>query len=213
MSNVVVVMHMSIDGVVERHNWTGPFHDEQEARFQHGRLRESRALLLGRVAFEELARAWRAGDRTDPYTALLDRIPKYVVSRTLEQAEWNSIPVDGDIVERVAQLRAEPGRDLLVLGGLDLVNHLVGHELVDEIQVIVHPLLLGAGRRVFAEVPASRWQLTGTQVFRSGVVALEFRPQRSAESAQYPGELGGVHHGESLGGAGERHVQVVQPAR
>ncbi|WP_220139999.1 dihydrofolate reductase family protein [Nocardia huaxiensis] len=169
--------HMSIDGVVAGQNWTGPFRDAQHARFQHGRLRDSRALLLGRASFEELARAWRSADRTDPLTACMDRIPKYVVTRTLERPHWNSIVLDGDVPEQVAKLRAEPGRDLLVHAGDRLVDELLAHDLVDEMQILIHPITLGAGRR-HTGMPQGRWQLSATQIFASGTVALEYRPVR-----------------------------------
>ncbi|WP_067709992.1 dihydrofolate reductase family protein [Nocardia yamanashiensis] len=177
MSKVVVVMYMSMDGVVENPAWTGPFWNDEHAKYQHGQLVESRALLLGRRTYEEFAATWPHRDESDAFTARMNRIPKYVVSRTLEAPAWNSIVVDDAFADRIAELKAEPGRDLLVYGSVDLVGYLIEQALVDELKLFIHPVVLGSGRRLFDDgaVP-SAWTLAGTQSFSSGAAVLDFRP-------------------------------------
>lgn len=181
MSKVVVVMYMSMDGVVEGPAWTGPFWNDEHAKYQHGQLLASRALLLGRVTYQEMAAAWPTRDESDGFTARMNSIPKYVASTTLERAEWNSVLIEGDTLEQVAKLKSEPGQDLLVYGSITLVDHLIAQDLVDELKLFVHPVVVGAGRRLFSHGSAGKtWTLAGTAAFSSGAVVLDYRPANAA---------------------------------
>ncbi|MFE0646970.1 dihydrofolate reductase family protein [Streptomyces sp. NPDC059534] len=181
MSKVVVVMYMSLDGVVERPSWTGPFWNDEHAKYQYGQLLSSRALLMGRVTYEEMAKAWPSRDETDGFTARMNSIPKYVATTTLDTAEWNAVLLQGDLTEQVARLKAEPGEDLLVYGSATLVDHLVAHDLVDELKLFVHPVVVGAGRRLFSDGAVGRtWTLAGTAAFSSGAIVLDYRPTKAA---------------------------------
>lgn len=181
MSKVVVVMYVSLDGVVEKPAWTGPFWNDEHAKYQHGQLLASRALLMGRVTYEEMASSWPARDESDPFTARMNSIPKYVATTTLDKAEWNAVLIEDDVVEQVAKLKSEPGHDLLVYGSVTLVDHLIAHDLVDELKLFLHPVVVGAGRRLFSDGAVGRtWTLAGTAALSSGAIVLDYRPVRSS---------------------------------
>ncbi|MBF6337622.1 dihydrofolate reductase family protein [Nocardia abscessus] len=177
MSKVVVLLNMSVDGLAGDQSWTRGFTDDGYVKFRHGQLMESRALLLGRITYEQLCRGSLARNESDTFTARVRRLPKYVASRTLRQVGDNSVLLDGDITAQIGKLRSEPGQDLLVYGSITLVEHLTTHNLVDELKLVIHPIVLGAGRRLFPTgTPTSAWRLAGTHTFDSGTVVLDYRP-------------------------------------
>lgn len=180
MSEVVVLMHVLLDGVVANPSWARPFRYDEHEKYQLGQIAASRALLLGRVTFQEMAAAWPLRDAAEEYTRLVDAAPKYVVSTTLDHVPWNGVLIPGEVAEHVAKLRREPGQDLLVLGGAELVGQLVRLGLVDVLKLCVHSETAGTGRHLFPQGgPPSTWTLTGTSMFPSGAVALEYRaPKR-----------------------------------
>lgn len=174
MSKIVAVVRTSIDGVVEEFT---PYWDEEEDKFQRGQLFASRALLLGRRTFDAMSQAWRTITHEDDLAARMNAIPKYVASTTLRETGWSSVVIKGDVAERVAELKREPGRDLLVYGSATLVNHLIQHGLLDELKLLLCPVVAGAGRHLFPNgVPVTTWTLAGTTVFSSGSVVLDYRP-------------------------------------
>src|SRR6266536_2753745 len=155
MRKVIVAMYVSVDGVVEdpggaegfRHGgWTVPYWNDELAEFQSRLLFASDALLLGRVTYEAFAAAWpdmthEAGEFADRMNSL----PKFVATRTLDQLEWNATPLKGDIVEEVAELKQQPGQNLLIYGSGQLVDTLTRDGLIDEYSFMVHPVVLGTG--------------------------------------------------------------------
>ncbi|MCF2530364.1 dihydrofolate reductase family protein [Yinghuangia soli] len=176
MSKVVVMLHVSADGVVGAPAWPRPSADDEHAQFQLGLLFASRALLLGRVTYQEMAAAWPQRDPHDAFTDRVARIPKFVVSGVLEEASWNAVLIRDDVTERVAKLKREPGLDLLVYGSLTLVDHLFAHGLVDVLRLCVHPHTAGPGRRMLASVTRPQtWTVAGAAAFGSGAVVLDYR--------------------------------------
>ena len=160
MGNVVVSQFISLDGVVEdpggaeefdRGGWAFEFDRGPEGdKFKLDEVMASEALLLGRVTYEAFAKAWpsRSGD----FAGKFNGMPKYVVSTTLKDPEWNnSTVIDGDIAEAVAELKRDVARDILVNGSVQLVRALTEHGLVDEYRLMVFPTILGAGKRLFGE--------------------------------------------------------------
>ncbi|MCF2530349.1 dihydrofolate reductase family protein [Yinghuangia soli] len=181
MSKIVAVMYTAMDGVVEDPMWTGPFWNDEHAKYQNGQLRASRALLLGRATYEDFAASWAPRDESDEFTARMNRIPKYVASTTLQSTTWNASVLDGDAVEQIAKLKTEPGGDLLVYGSVSLVDTLIEYDLLDELKLFLHPVTVGTGKRLFAEGRAKRtWTLAGTQTFSSGAIVLDYRPANTA---------------------------------
>jgi dihydrofolate reductase len=160
MSKVVVSEFISLDGVVEdpggaeefdRGGWAFKFDRGPEGdKFKLDEVMASEALLLGRVTYEGFAEAWpsRSGDFADKFNAM----PKYVVSTTLKDPEWNnSTVIDSDVAEAVAELKRDVDGDILVNGTVQLVQTLIEHDLVDEYRLMVFPTILGAGKRHFGE--------------------------------------------------------------
>jgi dihydrofolate reductase len=160
MSRIVVSQFVSVDGVVEdpggsegwdRGGWAFQFERGPEGdKFKLDEVMDADALLLGRVTYEGFAEAWpsREGEFADKFNDM----PKYVVSTTLEDPEWNnSTVIKGDIAEEVAKLKDQPGGDILVNGSVQLIQTLTEHGLVDEYRLMVFPLVLGAGKRLFTE--------------------------------------------------------------
>src|SRR5215208_6038002 len=160
MGKVVVSQFISLDGVVEdpggaeefgRGGWAFKFDRGPEGdKFKLDEVMASEVLLLGRATYEGFAKAWpsRSGDFADKFNGM----PKYVVSTTLKDPEWNnSTVIDGDVAEAVAELKREVDGDILVNGSVQLVRTLMEHDLVDEYRLMVFPTVLGAGKRLFGE--------------------------------------------------------------
>ena len=160
MGKVVVSQFITLDGVVEdpggaeefdRGGWAFKFDRGPEGdEFKLDEVMASEVLLLGRVTYEGFAKAWpsRSGDFADKFNGM----PKYVVSTTLMDPEWNnSTVIDGDVAEAVAELKLEVDGDILVNGSVQLVQMLVEHDLVDEYRLMVFPTVLGAGKRLFGK--------------------------------------------------------------
>ena len=160
MGKVVVSQFISLDGVIEdpggaeefdRGGWAFKFDRGPEGdKFKSDEVMASNALLLGRVTYEGFAAAWpsRSGDFADKFNGM----PKYVVSTTLKDPEWNnSRVIDGDLAEAVAELKRDVDGDILVNGSVQLVQTLMEHDLIDEYRLMVFPTILGAGKRLFGE--------------------------------------------------------------
>src|SRR5205809_1474550 len=176
---LVATEYLSLDGVFEGPgHWSGPFFDEEAARFKYDELQASDALLLGRTTYEGFAAAWPTMTDTGDFGVKMNTMPKYVVSSTLDKAEWSGAQlVRGDVAEEVRGLKAQPGQDLLLSGSGQLFNALARENLIDLYRFMLHPVLLGRGRRLFAEAGADRpLRLTNTRTFGSGIVILEYEP-------------------------------------
>lgn len=178
---VVVTEFMSVDGIMEAPNeWTSDFFNEQVGRYKFEELFASEALLLGRVTYEGFADAWP--DRTDEhgYADRINGLPKYVASTTMEKAEWNNSQViSDDLAEEVGKLKEQPGQNLLVFGSAELVNSLFEHDLVDEYRLMVFPVVVGHGKRLFKDgLDKKALKLAGTEAFDSGVTVLTYEPAR-----------------------------------
>ena len=181
MTRIVVTEFMSLDGVMEEPRWTFQFDRGPEGdKFKYDELFASDALLLGRVTYRGFAQAWPSMGGDD-FGQRMNSIPKYVVSSTLADAEasWGPTTVlRGEVAAEVAALKARPGGDLLVEGSSQLVQALARHGLVDEYRLMVFPILLGRGKRVFPDDLADPTQLTvaESRTAGDGVLILTLRP-------------------------------------
>jgi len=185
---VIVSEFVSLDGVMEDPRWTFRFMSEERENFKFDELSASDALLLGRVTYEGFAAAWPhmtdqyEGPRRDElqgYTDMMNGYPKYVVSTTLEEPlEWNnSTLINDDVVEEVLKLKQQPGKDILVFGSGAFVNTLMQHDLIDELRLMVFPIVVGSGKRLFEEGSDSKvLSLSDTKTLGSGVVVLSYGP-------------------------------------
>lgn len=175
---LVATEYLSLDGVFEEPGrWSFPYFDESAAQFKWKELQESEALLLGRRTYQGFAAAWPEMEGTGEFGERMNTITKYVVSSTLDAVDWTgSRLVRGDVAAEVRRLKEQPGKDLLLSGSGRLFNTLVQENLVDVYRFMVHPVVLGSGRRLFAEGAARPMQLMETESFGSGIVVLEYVP-------------------------------------
>jgi dihydrofolate reductase len=185
LGRIVVTEFVSLDGVMEDPGgsedfkyggWSFEFSRGDEGNnFKLEETRNSEALLLGRVTYEGFAQAWppREGEFADKF----NKMPKYVVSSTLKDPEWNNSTVlTGDVVQEVSKLRQESGGDVVVHGSAQLVHTLIENDLVDELRLMVFPVVLGAGKRLFGETTDKKpLTLAGTKTVGDGVAILTYR--------------------------------------
>jgi dihydrofolate reductase len=193
MRRVVVINHVTLDGVMQgpgrpeedtrggftRGGWAQPSVDDVVNAAMAARMPRSGGMLLGRRSYEDMLAYWNTQD--SPFKAMLNDAPKYVASRTLsEPLPWpNSTLLRGDVAEAVAQLKAELGKDLNVMGSGELVQTLMRHDLIDEYLLFVHPLVLGAGRRLFADGGAPEsLRLVHSEASATGVLIATYQPAR-----------------------------------
>jgi dihydrofolate reductase len=176
---LVATEYVSLDGVFEEPGrWSHPFFNDEAAQFKSNELQASDALLLGRKTYVGFAAAWPTMPNTGEFGEKMNTMTKYVISSTLDKVEWTgSKLVKGDLAAEVRKLKQEPGHDLLLSGSAQLFNALMHENLIDRYRFMVHPVVLGKGRRLFANgVDQSVLELAETKTFRSGIVILEYRP-------------------------------------
>jgi dihydrofolate reductase len=185
MGRIVVTEFVSLDAVFEDpHEWHFPFFlgDEKAQQYKADELRATDALLLGRKTYEGFAEAWpqMSGDE---FSDKFNSMPKHVVSTTLENPEWtNSHVVKGDVATELGKLKEQYQQDLFIHGSGDLANSLIQQGLVDEVRLMVHPVVVGKGRKFFNEdtnVPALK--LVDVTTYDSGIVLLSYQPTEPPE--------------------------------
>jgi dihydrofolate reductase len=187
MGRIVVSEFATLDGVMEEPKWTFEFQwSEDQMNFKNEELRQAEALLLGRITYQGFAEAWpKMQDDPQGYGKRMNSIPKYVVSHTLEKADWNNSKlVKGDLVGELTRLKSESKGYLLVFGSLQLTKFLIEHQLADELTLWVFPIFLGKGRRIFVDESKARPKLVEAKGFGSGTVLLRYEfKNRSAEQS------------------------------
>ena len=189
MSKVVVLTNLTLDGVMQ-----GPARPDEDRRggFEHGgwaapyaameatgnNFASAGALLFGRRTYENFYAVWPK-QTNSPYTEFLNTIPKYVASTTLkEPLPWsNSTLLKGDAAQAVSQLKQQPGKDLLMMGSGELIQSLMRANLIDDYVLLIHPLVLGSGRRLFPDGgAAATLRLVATSTTDKGVVIASYQP-------------------------------------
>lgn len=190
MGKIVVTEFISLDGVMEDPGgvenaghgaWTFEFDRGEEGnKFKLDELRDSEAQLLGRVTYEGFAAAWPSMEDEAGFAEKMNSMPKYVVSSTLREATWNNTTIlSGNFAEEVGKLREEVDGSILVAGSAQLVQGLIAHDLLDELRLMVFPVLLGSGKRLFDETScAHRLRLTESGTVGEGIATLVFERSR-----------------------------------
>ncbi len=190
MGRIVVTEFVSLDGVIEapgggedfeHAGWTFQIdRGEDGDKFKTDETMSSEALLLGRVTYDGFAAAWpnMQGDFADKFNSM----PKYVVSSTLADPPWTgSTVISGDVVAEIRRLREESDGDLVVHGSASLVQTLIENDLVDELHLMVFPVVLGKGKRLFGDTTAKKpMRLTDSKVVGDGVAILIYQPAPAA---------------------------------
>jgi dihydrofolate reductase len=166
---------------MENPAWTFPYWNDEIAKFKGDESSASDALLLGRVTYEGFAAAWpQRTEDEDPGAPYFNSVRKYVVSTTLDKVEWNnSVLIKGNVVEEITKLKQQDGKDITVHGSGRLIQTLMQHDLVDRYRLLIYPLVLGKGQRLFEEGTTAKLKLVESQSFSSGVTALVYQPARS----------------------------------
>lgn len=176
MGKVVAVEYVTLDGVFEEPSWSGPFFNEELANWQAENLREADALLLGRRTYEGFKSAWPQMEaETGDFGVKMNTMPKHVATTTLEAPEWNATFLRGEVADEVAKLRTEPGH-LLINGSATLVNYLTRHNLIDEYRIMIYPVVLGEGRRLWDDGTKIALQLTDSWRTATGVEVVTYKP-------------------------------------
>jgi len=172
---------MSLDGVLEApEKWSFPYRNDSIAELKHKELFSVDALLLGRVTYEGFAAAWPGRTDNTGYADRINNMPKYVVSTTLRKADWkNSQIIHANLAQEISELKNQDGGDILIFGSPKLVQSLIQLNLIDKYQLLVYPLLLGDGKRLFDNLNKSNLKLVGTTTYDSGVVLLSYETVRT----------------------------------
>ena len=186
MRKVVATEYVTIDGVfddpgggegTQHGGWSFQFWTEEAAKFKYDELFASDALLLGRVTYEGFAKAWPTMPGTGEFGERMNSLPKFVVSTTLKELEWNnSHLIQGNIAEEITQLKQQEGKDILLNGSGELVRSLMQHDLIDEYRLMVYPTVVGGGKHLFDGSEAKVLKLAETKTFSSGIVVLSYVP-------------------------------------
>lgn len=197
MRKIIVTNNVTLDGVMQapgakdedtrggftHGGWALPYNDEVKGKAMGEGMAGGGDMLFGRWTYENLFKAWHG--RTDnPFTKVLDDAKKYVVSNTLEEPlPWqNSTLLSGNAADAVAKLKREPGKDLVMLGSGELIKGLMRRDLIDKFVLLVHPLVLGAGRRLFSDGGAfAKFSLTKSVPTTKGVIIATYELQSSSK--------------------------------
>jgi dihydrofolate reductase len=178
---VVASELVSLDGVVESpQKWHFPYFNDQMADAIGAAMAASDAMLMGRVLYEEWAAFWPKQDPDEnPLAARMNGVRKYVVSRTLEEPlEWeNSTLIGDDVAEEITRLKEQPGKDISISGSPTLVRSLLEDGLLDELRLMVHPIVVGSGKRLFEDGGDQQaLDLVDSKTFSTGVLYLHYQP-------------------------------------
>ena len=192
MRKIIAGLFVSLDGVVESPDqWHFPYFNDEMGAAVGAQMAESDAMLLGRQTYQEFAAYWPNQPSDAPMAELMNTTPKLVASTTLDTVDWkNSSLLRGSLVEELTKLKLQPGKNMNITGSATLVRSLLRHDLLDELRLMVCPILVGSGRRLFEHAgDRKELALLDSRTFSTGVVSLSYAPagERSAEAGMEKG--------------------------
>ncbi len=179
MRKITAALYISLDGVTEApETWQFDYFNAEMAAGLMASMAEEDAVLLGRVTYQQWAAYW-PNSSAEPYASHINNIPKYVVSSTLEEVKWsNSRLVKGSLAEAITRLKQQPGKNIGVAGSVTLTRWLLMNGLLDELTLMIFPVIVGHGRRLFdSESELKRLELASWRATSSGVVILTYTPR------------------------------------
>lgn len=197
MRRLIASEFVTLDGVMEapghdehrdgRNAWALQYAAEEQQKYKVDEIFAADALLLGRVTYQIFAAFWPTAPSDEGFTDRMNSIPKYVVSSTLNEATWNnSTLIRGNVAEQIPKLKQEPGKDILLHGSADLFNGLMRADLIDEYRIMVFPVVLGSGKRLFREGnDITHLRLVGSRTFSSGVTLHTYERAAETPSSKY----------------------------
>jgi dihydrofolate reductase len=180
MRKIVVTEFITLDGIMESpEKWSFNYWNDEIASFKNKELFASDTLLLGRTTYDGFAKAWPGRKDEDGFADQMNACPKYVVSTTLTKPEWNNTHIlhEGFAAE-IARLKEQDGKDILVFGSGQLVHTLLELGLVDQLQLLVYPIVLGKGKKLFKSDSELTLELRESKQFETGVVLLTYEPKK-----------------------------------
>jgi len=176
MGKIVAVSYVTLDGVFEDPSWSGPYFNEELSDFQADNLREADVQLLGRRTYEGFKEAWPKMEvETGWFGEKMNSMPKLVATTTLTEPEWNATFIQGDVAEAVTALKAGPD-SVLIGGSATLLNYLTRHNLIDEYRIMVYPVVVGAGAKLWQEGTAAKLTITKSFITKTGVAVISYVP-------------------------------------
>ncbi len=189
MRKLTAGIFITLDGVYEapgegdttlpgKRGWSMPYTDEEVGGFIMGGMASSDAMLLGRQTYQDFAAFWSAQPADDPFAGQMNNQNKYVVSTTLDKVDWkNSTLLKGDVVQTINNLKNQPGKDISIVGSGKLVQSLLQLELIDELSLLICPVILGVGKRLFKEgVDTKILKPISSKTYGSGMTILTLQP-------------------------------------
>lgn len=188
MRKIIASTFVTLDGVFEapgpgdttllhKKGWTMPYSSPDLGQHMGEAMGAADAMLLGRVTYEGFAEYWSKVPEDDPFGNLMNNRKKYVLSTTLDKADWkNSTLIKDNVVEELNRIKQEPGQNIAIVGSGTLINRLMADNLIDEFQLLVYPVVLGEGKRLFQNGTEGKLKLVSAKTFESGVVLMTYQP-------------------------------------
>lgn len=178
MGKIISNFFMSLDGVVEAPNeWHFPYFDDEMGATVGAGLETAGAFLMGRKLYEEWSAYWPTATDDADLAAFFNNIPKYVVSSTLKQADWNNTTViSGDVATGLREAREQTDGDIQMSGSATTMRWLLANGLLDELRLLVHPIVVGHGQRLFEDSQTRPLKLVKSETFKTGVLNLAYTP-------------------------------------
>jgi dihydrofolate reductase len=180
--NIIAGIFISLDGVIEApETWHFPYFNDEMGAAVDAHMAVTDAMLFGRVTYEAFASYWpNVSAEEVPIAGYMNNTPKYVVSTTLASAEWNnSTLIRGNLAEEISKLKQQPGKHIGITGSATLVQSLLQADLLDELRLLVHPVVVGRGQRLFKEGgDLKRLKLVDSKTFSTGVLSLIYQPAK-----------------------------------
>lgn len=193
MRKLNAALFITLDGVVEApggestlppeaRGWSMPFSNDEVGQVIAGAMADSDAMLLGRQTYQDFASYWPNVPEDDSFGQFMNNQTKYVVSTTLDRVEWkNSHLIKGDIVAELSKLKQQPGKDISIVGSGTLACSLIEADLVDELQLMLCPVVLGVGKRLFDDTHFHKsMKVLETKSFSSGMIYLRLQPEKKS---------------------------------
>ncbi len=178
MGKIVSNFFISLDGVVERPDqWHFPYFDDEMGAAVSAGMDTADAMMMGRVLYDEWSSYWTGEGAGDEFAGFINAIPKYVVSSSDFEPSWpNTTVLTGDVASRVREVKDATARDIQMSGSPTLVRWLLAEGLLDELHLLVHPIAVGHGERLFQDTPTHALRLLSSTTFGSGVLHLAYAP-------------------------------------
>ncbi|WP_066174509.1 dihydrofolate reductase family protein [Bacillus marinisedimentorum] len=178
MGKISVSLYLSLDGIMEDPAWTAPYFNDELAKVQQDLLFASDVLLLGRITYEGFAAAWPSMEDEDGFADKMNAMPKYVATTTLSEAQWNAQFIKDNVAEELRKMKQNTDQNFLIYGSGQLIRMLMKHNLIDEYNFIINPVVLGKGKRLFTgDIEDQKLKLAGVKTTRTGVAVMTYHPE------------------------------------